>query len=56
MWVVTYYGSTPDVHGPATMTTVEREQLRQSLACVFVVMVDAQTAVAAESNQFCRRL
>lgn len=53
MWVLTYRGSQPDIHGPAGLTSEQRRKAVSHNGCVFVLMIDGSSGELVEAHQFC---
>jgi hypothetical protein len=52
-WVAIYRNSPPRIHGPISLSAIERASMADALTCVFVVVVDAHTGVGIDSEQIC---
>jgi hypothetical protein len=53
-WVIEYPNSPMLIFGPPALSDEQRAQMEQSGLCEFVVVVDANTAVALTSVQVCQ--
>lgn len=53
-WLVIWYGSRADLHGPVAKSARARAELVDGLECIYVVVVDAWTGEAQDARQLCR--
>ncbi|GIF45681.1 hypothetical protein DFJ67_0683 [Asanoa ferruginea] len=52
-WVVIFPRSAPQIFGGMLMTDAERERMRATLRCSFIVAIDAATGEALSTSQEC---
>ena len=53
-WIIEYPNSPMLIFGPPGLADEQRAQMEQSGVCEFVVVVDANSAVALTAVQICR--
>lgn len=54
-WMIVYRNTAPQVRGPGSLTSTERDRFAKSLTCVWVVAIDARTGAPIVNEQICRR-
>jgi hypothetical protein len=54
-WILTWKNSTPQLHGPPSLSAERRAEIIGNTACVFIVVIDASTGSAKYAGQLCRR-
>jgi hypothetical protein len=52
-WVLTWNGSKPRIMGGPMVTNEQRQEMAAHMKCIFLVIVDANSAEAVDARQIC---